>query len=137
MVNTMKLKQILDMSVTQYTVPYIILLLQSMNGSLPPMYPPYPMAYPGYPHPIPPYPHSYGGMTPGTSMSEVKHFSDEDLESGEEASLTEDRVRYRMGALLGTVVEDFHRGDEILQKEDTRKSKSSLLNLTSKSRSKK
>lgn len=108
-----------------------------MNDSLPPMYPPYPMAYPGYPHPIPPYPHSYGGMTPGTSMSEVKHFSDEDLESGEEASLTEDRVRYRMGALLGTVVEDFHRGDEILQKEDTRKSKSSLLNLTSKSRSKK
>lgn len=102
-----------------------------MNGSLPPMYP-YPMPYPGYP--MPSYPQSYGGFTPGTSMSEVKPFSSED--SGEEES-TEDGIKYRMGPILGSVVEDFRRGDEVLQKDDVRKSKSSLLNLTSKSRSKK
>ncbi|XP_003384857.1 PREDICTED: protocadherin Fat 4-like [Amphimedon queenslandica] len=105
---------------------------QSMNGSLPPMYP-YPMPYPGYP--MQSYPQSYGGFTPGTSMSEVKPFSSE--ESGEEDTSNEDRMKYRMGPILGSVVEDFRRGDEVLQKDDVRKSKSSLLNLTGKSRSKK
>lgn len=104
--------------------------------SMPPMYP-YHMGYGGYP-PTMPYPPSYPGMsyehTPGTSMSDLKPLSFDEGESDEDQSIVEERLKYTMGPLLENVIEDFHKGDKIL-KED-RKSKTSLLNLTSKSKSK-
>ena len=96
------------------------------------MYPYYPPMNYGYPHFYPPYyPNGHAATSPGTSLSELKPLSE--LESDDDASGNESRLKYKMGPILESVMSDFHRGEKIL-KDDTKKSRSSLLNLTSKSK---
>lgn len=83
----------------------------------------------GYPPPYPQYMGYPAATSPDTSMSELKPLS----EDSDDDELEENKLKYKMGPLLENVLEDFHRGNEILA-NDPKVSKGSLLSLTGKSR---
>ena len=83
--------------------------------------------YYGFPPPYPAYGMEYG-TSPGTSTSDLRPLTDSDNE------LPEEKLKYKMGPLLEIIIEDFHRGNEVLK--DDSKSKGSLLSLTNKSKKK-